>query len=908
MSCFNGLKLTKLGEILLANINGNLNETLTFTSGAVGAGAINDENEINSLTALKDKWKDLDILSIEKDEDDETIVKLELQFSNVDLQEAKLFREIGIYAKGNNGEPVLFAYSNAGENYDYVPLPKDNPQTFTIQINLKITSNSKIDAIINMAGFVTIGKMVEFLKSKLTQIPTVIELQSKKNLKVGDIVEVLGYYSAGDGAGHKRKISSEDDGSGVQLTNKLWANIVHNGEVNVSWFGAKANVNEDQLQAIQKAINWFSKCRNIVIDKTYQIDNSISFPTKSMGITIIGYGGRLNYTGTDTALKLEITRSPELVFYPQYIYIKGLSIKGNYKCTGISIKQFNNWKLEDIQIWSCLKGITITDTYYGEISGKSTVRDCLDGVNFVIGTESSEVNTINIDNLGIEFNKKNKEKFIPKNIDESDEDYNKRVISTGVNIQSLLFGVKFRGITIEGVDYGIYSTSSKDGGGSNISIYTIQECYFEDIQSKNIYIKNNIPGKVVTRPSVNILNNRFYNTDKPIEIDEGKYNIFGSQEVKLIVNSSMRGTTTINTDLEVSNDISKNTGVQIYKLNTIPRNNDSDNFTGKISPLRTLEVRNKIAGLSIMKKEEIYPIYSTTASHLCFYNRNSSVILKGDDNNYYSLIYQDGKLRTKLTNNLYLIETPVNVKTAIYAMNKINEYQEGDTIKILELGVELTKTNGNWTRKNLELSHIGTAEYFATHQGPSGSYHSPVVYNSETGFLYKWFHDHWQLCSINYVTVNSTKGSYRAIGTTAERPNLASKNIRKCFVYYNTDTKKYEIFKDGQWVEWDKVVRIDTDDYYDDSLPAQLSTNYMTIKMQQENVYDDYITYNDEKFAYDKQQEKLKKQRQLAYQEALKENPNLTYEEFLSIQPTNLNLIEEPQPSKALQDFMDKYL
>lgn len=139
MSCFNGLKLTKLGEILLANINGNLNETLTFTSGAVGAGAINDENEINSLTALKDKWKDLDILSIEKDEDDETIVKLELQFSNVDLQEAKLFREIGIYAKGNNGEPVLFAYSNAGENYDYVPLPKDNPQTFTIQINLKIT-------------------------------------------------------------------------------------------------------------------------------------------------------------------------------------------------------------------------------------------------------------------------------------------------------------------------------------------------------------------------------------------------------------------------------------------------------------------------------------------------------------------------------------------------------------------------------------------------------------------------------------------------------------------------------------------------------------------------------------------------------------------------------------------------
>lgn len=735
-----------------------------------------------------------------------------------------------------------------------------------------------------------------------------IEILKNVNAKVDEVYEVLGYYRFDDGATHKRVIANEDDGSGVQLTNGLWANIVHNGEVNVSWFGAKSNIDEDQSQAIQKTINYFFKCNRIVIDKTYQIDNSISFPPQSMNITIDGYGGRLNYTGTNTALKLEITRSPELRLYPQYIFIKGLYIKGNYKCTGISIKQFNNWKLEDIQIWSCLKGITITDTYYGEISGKSTVRDCLYAVNFVIGTESSEANTINIDNLGIELNKKNKVNFIPKNPNETDEDYNKRVISIGINIESLIFGVKFRGITIEGVDYGFYSTSIIDGSGSNVSIYTIQECYFEDIQSKNIYINNNIPGKVVTRPSVNILNNRFYNTDKPIEIDEGKYNILNNQEVKLILNSSKSGTTTVNTDLEVSNDISKNTGIQRYKLNTIPRNNDSDNFTGKISPLRTLEVRNKIAGLSIAKREEIYPIYSTTASQLCFYNRNSSIILKGDDNNYYSLIYQDGKLRTKLTNNLYLIETPVNVKTAIYAMNKINEYQEGDTIKILELGVELIKTGNVWSLKGHTFSYIGTAEYFATHQGPSGSYHSPVVYNSETGFLYKWFHDHWQLCSINYVTVNSVKGSYRAIGTTAERPNIAGKNIRKCFVYYNTDTKKYEMFKDGQWVEWDKVVRIDTDDYYDDSLPAELSTTYMSEKMKQENVYNDYIAYMDEKALYDKQQEKLEKEKQLAYKEALKENPELTYEEFISLQPMTLNLTSEPEPSQALQKFIEKYL
>lgn len=232
MSYFKGLKLTKLGETLLANINGNLNETLTFTSGEIGAGTINGDDEIRFLTSLKEKWKDLEIISIEKDPSDETIVKLELQFSNIDLKEAKIFREIGIYAKGNNGEPILFAYSNAGENYDYIPLPQDNPQNFTIEINLKITSNSKIDAIINMAGFVTIGKMLEFLKNKLTQIPTIAELQLRKNLKVGDIVEVLGYYAQGDGAGHKRIISNTAKGfNSITLKNGLYANLIKDSDI-----------------------------------------------------------------------------------------------------------------------------------------------------------------------------------------------------------------------------------------------------------------------------------------------------------------------------------------------------------------------------------------------------------------------------------------------------------------------------------------------------------------------------------------------------------------------------------------------------------------------------------------------------------------------------------------------------
>lgn len=73
---------------------------------------------------------------------------------------------------------------------------------------------------------------------KVDKASTIEELKSM-NLKVGDVIEVLGYYSADDGATHKRVIANSDDGSGVQLVNGKWANIVHNGEMNILWLGCK---------------------------------------------------------------------------------------------------------------------------------------------------------------------------------------------------------------------------------------------------------------------------------------------------------------------------------------------------------------------------------------------------------------------------------------------------------------------------------------------------------------------------------------------------------------------------------------------------------------------------------------------------------------------------------------------
>ncbi|WP_187104785.1 phage baseplate protein [Fusobacterium necrophorum] len=164
MSYFKHLKLSRKGEQLQAKINGNLSETLTFTKAELGGGNIESEEEIRFLTSLKEKWGDAVISKCELQGEEKTMVSLELQFTNAELQENKVFRELGLYARGNDGEEVLYAYANAGENYDYIPLMKDSPHSFIITIYFTVSSGTKIDANIDLSGYVSLQTFKEKIK------------------------------------------------------------------------------------------------------------------------------------------------------------------------------------------------------------------------------------------------------------------------------------------------------------------------------------------------------------------------------------------------------------------------------------------------------------------------------------------------------------------------------------------------------------------------------------------------------------------------------------------------------------------------------------------------------------------------------------------------------------------------
>ena len=169
MSYFEGLKLTKKGEQLQAKINGNLSETLTFTKAKLGSGSITSNDEIRFLTDVKEVWGTANVTSCKIQGDEKNIVAIELQFSNAELREDKIFREIGLYAQGNEGEEILYAYANAGDKYDYIPLMKDSPHSFIIVIYFNITSGSKVDSKIDLHSYVSLQEFNEGMNKKVNK-------------------------------------------------------------------------------------------------------------------------------------------------------------------------------------------------------------------------------------------------------------------------------------------------------------------------------------------------------------------------------------------------------------------------------------------------------------------------------------------------------------------------------------------------------------------------------------------------------------------------------------------------------------------------------------------------------------------------------------------------------------------
>ncbi|WP_308575887.1 hypothetical protein [uncultured Fusobacterium sp.] len=247
--------LTKAGEIYLANRLAN-KLPVNFLKVKIGNGTVPHGADASETTELYSFKKEIQILDITQTDN---VARIRVLIDNSDVEQGFFMKELGVYVDDNGKEKLYwYVYEDNGQ---YVHSKTERAIQFDLELVMEVTSSNSTILDWNKDK-VWISKNYFDEKVRTFEIPTIAELQSRKNLKIGDIVEVLGYYSAGDGAGHKRIIANEDDGSGVQLDNGLYANIVHNKKVNVDWLGAKGDGVTDDYNSIVKAIN-YSTVKNI---------------------------------------------------------------------------------------------------------------------------------------------------------------------------------------------------------------------------------------------------------------------------------------------------------------------------------------------------------------------------------------------------------------------------------------------------------------------------------------------------------------------------------------------------------------------------------------------------------------------------------------------------------------------
>ena len=143
---------TMAGTNTIAEANAS-KQALIFTKIVIGAGDM--PASIPRATALTDKGLELAITKSVKTGDGQFMVQGLL--SNKNLDAGFYAREIGLMAKaGENGQEVLFSYTNGGNYVDYIPDKNTPMDSYTFTITTVVGNAEKVQAIISDNGVASV--------------------------------------------------------------------------------------------------------------------------------------------------------------------------------------------------------------------------------------------------------------------------------------------------------------------------------------------------------------------------------------------------------------------------------------------------------------------------------------------------------------------------------------------------------------------------------------------------------------------------------------------------------------------------------------------------------------------------------------------------------------------------------
>lgn len=143
---------TMAGTNTIAEANAS-KQALIFTKIVIGAGDM--PASIPRATALTDKRLELAITKSVKTGDGQFMVQGLL--SNKNLEAGFYAREIGLMAKaGENGQEVLFSYTNGGNYVDYIPDKNTPMDSYTFTITTVVGNAEKVQAIVSDKGVASV--------------------------------------------------------------------------------------------------------------------------------------------------------------------------------------------------------------------------------------------------------------------------------------------------------------------------------------------------------------------------------------------------------------------------------------------------------------------------------------------------------------------------------------------------------------------------------------------------------------------------------------------------------------------------------------------------------------------------------------------------------------------------------
>lgn len=185
-------------------------------------------------------------------------------------------------------------------------------------------------------------------------------------LSQGDHVTVQGYYAANDGGAHERIIDDADDGSGVQLDNGLWANVLYDGGVRVKAFGVKGDGVYDDTTAFHRALDFaFAKkttyeifaedvlhSGNVIVDLqgSEVVLNRGYRRTQGAGVTICDglLSAGADFDPTETSFLLDFAGGGRRAF--QYVTVTNTLINGNHHANCLRFDNYTRINLERLTI------------------------------------------------------------------------------------------------------------------------------------------------------------------------------------------------------------------------------------------------------------------------------------------------------------------------------------------------------------------------------------------------------------------------------------------------------------------------------------------------------------------------------------------------------------------------------